>query len=1229
MPLHLSRISFKIGDRERNLEGRKYQMNLRKNPYRNFAPCRRRNLTSKTILFTPENGTVNFALEKTVPTVVFNFLDTSANSLIFEEIISQNDIYITCGITVLAPDGFSVEHYFINIYNYAKGWLRCVKCNRKMEQVGPEENRDLAIMRHQCPNLVTDFQNRGRIVIIPDFNKSFSPIRQDCLIEHNQTQICVFFDFECNRNQDPIGVSLFFADQDFKPIDSFGVIPCLLADLNKRFAISKQAYFMGTDWFSGPMGFFFTEGSEFTIFIFNPENPKMNVLRFLFDIFFPNISSQIQVKVSAFRNNVSYQQRVVTTDKVEVVMISHNGGRYDNLFFIVPCLNWFELAMSHLRSITILINNGSIISFEVPLLRCQFFKATIQINVIFRDSLKYVPSNAKSLDGVATELKIPMHKSLMHIENIFVYCEVLEECLGHRRLFGASETSDFQEAVVFVSEHCPRLYLDQQCYKFLDRLGERVFNDDGSFKNCAPQIIDGSQQEVVSVKMNNFHLSVASYCKQDTTLLFAIMKKAFCEILLPKIALKVDSASQFFNLPTLSSIFYRNMFFDKINHSVQGTSNFVDQFCRKALYGGRVCSSIIGQSRGTFENCTTEKEDKETRKHIISLAEAFIESRFHRNVELDVSETDIVDNFNRSKQTFCSFWEMFPLNLKAALEKTYVHLDICSQYPTAMTAPMPSGELSPLSQEQSSFLQGVFSRPYKQITQQMNAFGYILGIFCVELRQRSTYRQNDHCSGHLPLLLPNLPRRLPDGRLQWVANSQRPIHGYYSTYDLIQARRDGWSVKFIRSIPERYGDEPHIFDTETRAFFYEEDEKLSVTGVHYGVVWESSQPILADYMKKAYQMKKEGKEKQNPGLYTMGKVIMNGGYGSTLFDKTKKGQISFKEGSPDNLKQWKLMKCQLAIINEDKGIYAVSYPPTYNALAPANRPSWIGVNILSCSRIMLWQLREALRPTSPILYVDTDSMTISSRDCLSIQRSSLIKEGDEIGSFEAKTCQFAFNINYETTGSGSCCEWWSKKTNGLVQKMPCILSTVIVLARKLYAEKCLFCEKTRVRAKGFRKEALNFNFLSKIIEFQRYFSPEKARRVDTSERILTNSRSFLTYYLPQCFKEDSNTNYFREHADNNIHNCHCQKALQNQHAIQTSSEPWTFFGFVDCPLDYDLACTIRIDSLKVHHLSKTSNEFPFRSLPTILARRCCIRQDTINMSSIPCSACGCNLSKLT
>jgi len=1118
---------------------------------------------------------------------------------LFHKIKNALLCFLAAGTTLCTENDRVGEFYFLIIYNENKGWVRCTKCSKKMyTPLNADLDSSNVQLVHSCCNFRSDFEARGRKIENSDFNLNFrGSCDVDCLIKSQETQIVIFYDFECNREQQPIGVSLHICNENLEKFDEFGVISLVHDKLRQLFFI-RNSEFLNSNWWSGPIGFFEARRNEFEMYIFNPDNEEMNVISFLFEIFFPSFVAAISDELLNRRTPMNH--RVRTIEKFVITMVAHNGGRYDNLYFIRPCLNLMpNMTDDELSKIGILISNNSVISFECPLINETRWRTHIAINLRFRDSIKYIPSAKKALAAVSKELQLETGKQDFFIENIFIYCDILKRYLTEARLQGLQSHFSISEIGTYI-ESCAYQPM-QSTYTLLKHQYEEAFDLEGNF-NFAP----------ANTRISNFHTRVSEYCNQDTKVLHQLIRKVFIEILRPRLYLATRTEADFFNLPTLSGIFYRNMFFDKLNTKILSQSIYIDQYCRKAVFGGRVTSSMIGQVRGTLENAKNEAEEKWLRQDVLNAAQRHINSYLSlqqfgisllpSNAREDFSEDDI-PLIEPQKQLFASNWKLFPLELKNLLNKSLIHLDICSQYPTAMTAPLPCGLACEVSQEQAQFLQGFFSRAVSTIVKNFGDIGYIHGIFCVELYRKTATVDIHHCNSHLIRFLPNLPSRQANGQLRWIASLAEPIYGYYTTYDLIQAKRDGWLIRFIRSLPPNY-----TCEAETQEDF----NKIS-----FGVVWNGSENILKSYMEKAFALKKQGAAEGNQGMYIIGKVIMNSGYGSTLFDSTKGHECHFQKLSPTNLVSWHENKATVRIINEDNGTYFVSHSPTFKMRDTCKRPSWIGAFILSCSRVMLWQLRDALSSSAAIYYVDTDSLTLPITEIVNLSRQSHITEGDEIGSFDDKNCKFNFNIKYETVDGGNGCKWWTQQSKGVFSQMPCIMGQVVVLAKKLYAEKCIFCEETRVRAKGFSREHLSFDFLFKMTEIFKFFKNRLSIQSPKS-----NAEQFFKYFIPHCFIEEKRTKYFEEHCVLNEAMCYCKLALEKKKELLGSFEPWGFFGFETCPKEFDLNCAITVDSLNVNYFSKNSEQAIFEAQACTIRRRIQVHPDTNNLHDLPCKHCN-------
>jgi hypothetical protein len=275
-----------------------------------------------------------------------------------------------------------------------------------------------------------------------------------------------------------------------------------------------------------------------------------------------------------------------------------------------------------------------------------------------------------------------------------------------------------------------------------------------------------------------------------------------------------------------------------------------------------------------------------------------------------------------------------------------VDLDVVSLYPTAMRHNIPVGLPRFLeTHEVDQFNEMLKEAPENlillwDIERRPNTGWH--GVFNVE------YIPNKFCTE------PILPRRTPQGGLQWTLE---PGVGTFTSLDLWLAVRAGYVIN----------------------------------KVFHGLVYESAEPCIKDYIDQCYFLKQEGENTGNQVLRSMGKLMLNSVYG-------KFGQRPIYNKSATVASVTEL--CEFMQRNEWNGVVGIpehrGLIVTGEVLDPKERekcitkPNVIGAFILAHSRrIMLDILAKAdpylntkdwyLSMRNMPLYGDTDSLHFHAR----------------------------------------------------------------------------------------------------------------------------------------------------------------------------------------------------------------------------------------------------------
>ena len=960
--------------------------------------------------------------------------------------------------------------------------------------------------------IVADMKYRFKSQDNANFN---SPIQHYDPSSYNEDTVIIFYDFETNREVVPIGVNLMFCnsklEEDTYYVEEWNKLP--------NASCSSHGWFCEQiNWATYPFGFLTTKGASLTCFVFNPNNTLFTLKTF-------------------FKNMFTFLIQI-TQRKTKYVFIAHNGGKFDHFFTIRYLIEWGEETNTMTRDWRFLSASGRVLGCETPI--------SDYVAVSFKDSIVYLPLNDRSLRGAARELKLNVQKEDLSYETMFLFCDYLQ--------------------LLFQSTDERVHYFLSTCKLPIDVLKKAQLFD-LTYENGSPFInVDSTVNKLEAFENNSLHTLpelIGHYCEMDVIVLREIIKTVFETIFAPHLPIKFKQPIYLMEYPTLSSMMYHNMLYTIQDKDIQVHSHFVDQFVRKSIYGGRVSSPIIGEAVGYRTNFTTSLEYTMAREEMLNHIIQLLPSTPCQETKL----WPTMDTFSKELQNM--------------LHQFYIHLDICSQYPSSLTQDLPIGPAHLVTSENAAMLTYLFSLTVDELVDIFNNEGIVFGVLKVRIYKSLSEYIQVRCEGHhchKPLIVPNIPYRDREGSLLWIGGmntgDDMELFGIWNTQDLLQAKRDGWNIEVIESLP------------------------VNDCGPKYGIMWEKGEHYIKSFMAEKFEGKKEGARTGNMGLYMISKISMNGSYGSTLFDVLSKTEYQVEEHTARNSRRWATTQATYYPLNESGSLVLSATKMSNNSAKTNNRPTYIGSFCLSGSRVMIWQLREALTLNAKIVYIDTDSMTCQLGDAVPLAKDTFIHEGDELGHFDSKRQMFHFNIAYEAT-NGKTCSWWNEHG----YKMPCLLDCVVVLARKVYSEKCFFCQQTRVRSKGVKREDMSFDIMYKIVSYKMW---HEARFYSFS--LFT---PYFYSYLPPCYLEDTLSKWFGEHRVG-CPTCH----LIPQLLEQSGPRPYLALGLTCPPLG---SIQTSRSSLKVTLFSKNGC---FEVKPTTLTRSVGIVFDIKGQLSVKCS---CNM----
>ena len=362
-------------------------------------------------------------------------------------------------------------------------------------------------------------------------------------------------------------------------------------------------------------------------------------------------------------------------------LYAHNNSRFDLVLFVPQllremCENYREWSQP-----MYLQNGGKIIRLDTTYCGC--------VNFMFRDSILMVPTNSKSLMGVAQELKLPSQKKKFD----FWMLDAALSFITQHSLLAPSDHITLQECfkIHFVKKH------------------HQLLLTGCSPLNC-PTPLECTKvphltfdENLIPSSLNQLEASLCLYNIFDVFVLRQIVLLICKEYIAPHF-LHVDTTPySILHCGTLASTAYREMTnaaLQKLNEEFNGevkmylAQGVYDVFMRKAIFGGRTVSTSIGNAAvahaGKWYAQLMNEQPTLVSMHFFSLTEKWVAAFKHKGIN---SWDSLCEGFNTSPQQSLQ-WETEWESL--GLLQGLVHVDISSMYPSALCSPQPVGEHYPM-----------------------------------------------------------------------------------------------------------------------------------------------------------------------------------------------------------------------------------------------------------------------------------------------------------------------------------------------------------------------------------------------------------------------------------------------------------------------------------------------------------------------------------------------------
>lgn len=765
--------------------------------------------------------------------------------------------------------------------------------------------------------------------------------------------------------------------------------------------------------------------------------------------------------------------------KINIFIFAHNGGRFDHILLsqhLIKVITFWPAKIYRIMNLQYFQNNGAMLSLDFDV--CN---DTQIIHFALRDSLKYTPTLSKSLAGATSELKLPLNK----MPNDYRIMDFLFYKLNTKQIYK-----------YWTNEHWWQKNVAKQLFTFLspvigthNNVVENEIDFDIHFNE---KLFDNRIYELCNKQFLCQHFFVL-YLQFDVLILAQLLNYIEKEIVFTNFysCQTIPFMYRFRSIPSVA--FHELMFVinqhglnvkphhrsmkskilktfcvdpnNKEKHQIFAPTRSTDMYIRKSVYGGRCQSSIIG----SLPLELTKKEQNllfgQLKETIFRLGEIF-QSKFEIKNINDLQ-------YHLRRNNFAMLSEELQYALHVILEKTSIHIDICSMYPSALNSPLPLGEIQKLTAVQITCLNKLIAskkfNPYK--------VPFFITFVKLEMNWENIEQYYNDCSLHCKIQYPPCPKHYDEcygdfdddpqkfyrqkSGLLWTYG--RIVYGIYNSLDIF-------------NLTQRNNFHGTILYNKTLAPFE--------YGLYFDGGWDSK--AMRRFFQHAFNLKAQGAKEGNIGKKTCGKLIMNSSYGQCLtnvsdkfiyrlddnknaFEQNK--QIMSEIQAPEDMSEF--VSTYTAVNNETTHKMFLTAQSNATNSQAQYKPLQIGSLCLAGSRIMFDQMlgqiidgitiyTELYQPKCTAnlraTYADTDSLTASTAACLfGIPNPN----GGNLGSMNEKTCLYNFDITFESC-QGDYCSFWF---NNFQITFPCFVSN-LVFAKKSYVEVCLFCHQYHIRSKA-------------------------------------------------------------------------------------------------------------------------------------------------------------------
>jgi len=374
---------------------------------------------------------------------------------------------------------------------------------------------------------------------------------------------------------------------------------------------------------------------------------------------------------------------------VQIVCVAHNGSRYDLPLQLQRFWNFLiqqNLPNEHLKKMSYIQAGGRITGYDFNIY--EFLK------ISYRDSLLYTPTPARSLRGAAIGLKVPIGKIDLYYLYMDVYLDLLRDTNSLQTRWRDNVNVYNYIVVKMAKDHHKCCFT---CSTEYENWSELIFKDVECFDSHLNKTAFSKEQWSwinecdTLLDMENYMIE---YCANDVWVVKLIFDKVIHEMYLPNLGWPQGKIGVLFKCYSQSGIAAEEVIYMALQNQLTLAipTGEVNRFIRYSVIGGRCQSSVYASPGYTSQwlPCDWKNFDKNQMESLILN-------------KLKITKWE--DLFHYSKPCDLSPDELIQFNL---FEKCGAICDVCSEYPTALVAPLPCGEITSLSHDQILGLNEIF-----------------------------------------------------------------------------------------------------------------------------------------------------------------------------------------------------------------------------------------------------------------------------------------------------------------------------------------------------------------------------------------------------------------------------------------------------------------------------------------------------------------------------------------